>query len=288
MLTWKINAKKNIGTPVRLMTPDVSHSSSHGLAHEVCSGVFKEEGSELAPISSVNNSDRELSDSSSLSINKDNGSQVSTQAQFLDMKAKLESTQADLLKQEAYVFTLRNRLSETRSELEAMHNHNQGASVDLHKLQQEIHHLKGCLQEQDRLLNHLTPLRTEKVGVPAVNVQKHYDALSQEIHDSCSFVGDMDPNERLPRQLDHSHKSAEGWAKRVSNWTLEHLIAYTKSKGIPMDKACASLIGAAILELVFEPVFPEVLALESPLLHQYRRQIFTKGKNRLTLSQLNN
>jgi hypothetical protein len=184
------------------------------------------------------------------------------------MKADLERRKRDLLQREACEFTLRNRLAEMQS----------GLSRDQSDLVQELRNLKEILSEKNRLLQLSTPPpATQRVGAPAGDVKKLYDTLFHDMYDSCSHLGDVHSDEALPRQPDRSHGAAQHWAEKVSGWTLQHFITCTKAKAIPLEMALAALVGAAIFDLVFEPVFPEVLALESPLLHQYRRLIFIRG-----------
>ncbi|KAK2601846.1 hypothetical protein QQS21_004629 [Conoideocrella luteorostrata] len=208
-----------------------------------------------SPVPAIDSSGHELIGPPSLSVIQHQSSQSRMTAQILEVESKLERTETELLKQQASVFTLRNKLYEKQRELEDMRSCSQsGVAEDQFKLQQRICSLQARHEARGRLLDNLKDLKRERICVRLRNIQQEYSALYQEIYDFCSFISDLDTNAAdLSRQQAHQHEPAQVWAKTVSNWTLD----------------------AAIFELVFEPIFPNILALDSPLLHQYRKYIFT-------------
>ncbi|KAM5345066.1 hypothetical protein ACJ41O_010928 [Fusarium nematophilum] len=197
-----------------------------------------------------------------------------TEAQMLD---ELEDLRTELLKEKARVFTLRSRLSETQREMNELHNSSQATSTGEYNFRQQISYLLGQLEAKDRLWQDTVAFRADTLSFSREAIKLEYDLLYHGVNEASSFICEMNPDEEdFPQQKSQYHQSAQTWAVKASGWRLERLLSYSHEEGILKEKLFASLATAGVFELIFEPVFPDILALESPLLHQYRKHIRTK------------
>lgn len=199
-----------------------------------------------------------------------------TKAQMLD---KLEALRTELLKEKARVFTLRSRLSETQREMDELHNSSQAANTGQYNFRQQISYLLGQLEAKDRLWQDTVAFRADTFSFSRDAIKPEYNLLYHGINEASSFICEMSPDEEdFPRQRSQYQQSAQTWAVKASGWKLERLLSYSHEEGILKEKLFASLATAGVFELIFESVLPDILALESPLLHQYRKHIRTKSE----------
>ncbi|KAF4462340.1 hypothetical protein FALBO_10855 [Fusarium albosuccineum] len=196
-----------------------------------------------------------------------------TEAQMLD---ELEALRTELLKEKACVFTLRSRLSETQREMDELHN-SQATNTGQYNFQQQIAYLLGQLEAKDRLWQDTVAFRADSLTFSREAIKVEYDLLYHGINEASSFICEMSPHEEgSPQHNSQCQQSAQTWAVKASGWKLERLLSYSHKERILKEKLFASLATAGVFELIFEPVFPDILALESPILHQYRKHIQTK------------
>ncbi|KAJ3547645.1 hypothetical protein NM208_g1411 [Fusarium decemcellulare] len=196
-----------------------------------------------------------------------------TEAQMLD---ELEALRTELLKEKACVFTLRSRLSEMQKEMDELHN-SQATNTGQYNFRQQIAYLLGQLEAKDRLWQDTVAFRADPLSFSREAIKVEYDLLYHGINEASSFICEMSPHEEdSPQQNSRHQQSAQTWAVKASGWRLERLLSYSRKERILKEKLFASLTMAGVFELIFEPVLPDILALESPLLHQYRKHIQTK------------
>ncbi|KAF5007608.1 hypothetical protein FDECE_6072 [Fusarium decemcellulare] len=201
------------------------------------------------------------------------------------MRDELEALRTELLKEKACVFTLRGRLSERKREIDELQNNNQVGNTDQYNFRQQISYLLGQLEAKDRLWQDTVVFRADPLSFSKEAVKLEYDLLYHGINEASSFICEMSPHEEdSPQQSRQYQQSAQTWAVKASGWRLERLLSYSRKERILKEKLFASLATAGVFELIFEPVFPDILALESPLLHQYRKHIQTKGESYLLVS----
>ncbi|KAF4977311.1 hypothetical protein FZEAL_6134 [Fusarium zealandicum] len=254
-----------------------SDESGDELAREYPTEVVKgEEYSELSSVPCTDDSDLELITLASPTKSSESELRSGEEGQALGETTNTRVTETEFLKQSASVFTLRNRLSEMQRELDEMHESSQAARGNRFDLWQQISHLRGQLEAKDRLWQDTVAFETQSLAFSKTPIKRDYDLLYHKINETCSFICDMSLTEALPEQDGEFHPSAETWALKAANCKLDRLVSHSQAEAIPKEKLFASLVAAGIFELVFEPVVPDILALESPLLHQYRRHILTK------------
>ncbi|OAQ57273.2 hypothetical protein VFPPC_12365 [Pochonia chlamydosporia 170] len=254
----------------------IGNADSHSLAQEICVTEVKRETPGFGYTPNVDIRQPESADRLDL---ESNGSTISapssTNARTSDQTAELEKMKGDLLRREAYVLTLRSQLEELRMEHEAMQDC-AGRNKSQSELEREFRILQERIDEKNKLLGVPAQPQAPRTGPPPRYHRRVYGALFWGIYESCAFIGDEQLDLAVPTRPDVIPKLAEIWAERVSGRKLEQFIAYTKAEAIPTEMAFACLVGAAIFQLVFQPVFANVFALDQPLLYQLRRYIFTK------------
>jgi hypothetical protein len=89
----------------------------------------------------------------------------------------------------------------------------------------------------------------------------------------------LSSSDDLPEQLSEISELSDSWARRVGGTDISDLLANAKKVEIPKFQLVASILTAGIFDLVFKSAFPEILAIESPLLDQYRKLIAGSGQN---------
>ncbi|KAH7132835.1 hypothetical protein EDB81DRAFT_763355 [Dactylonectria macrodidyma] len=207
-----------------------------------------------------------------------------TNAQIL---VELEDLRTELRKEKACVFTLRCRLSETQIEIDELHNSSQAADAGQYDLRKQISYLFGQLEAKDRLWQDTVAFRADTFSFSREAIIREYNLVYYEINEVSSFICEMSPDgEDFSQQKSHYQQTAHTWAVKASGRKLERLLSYSHEERIPKEKLFASLVTAGVFELVFKPVFPDILALESSLLYQYRKHIETKSKRTLISSKL--
>lgn len=203
----------------------------------------------------------------------------------LDSRVDSEILHAELLHYKGSVFSLRNRLSEVERELEELQNCMQATSGTEFVLKQQVYHLRARLESTHLLSCQVDAYNTECLGLSSSDTSKEYDNLLSNISENYSFIrqpnadmnSDMDADEVIPEPSGDFCHAAESWSIKASSRRLHQLLSYCRENEIPGDKLFPALVAAGISELVFEQVFPDILALDSPLLNEYRKHILTKG-----------
>ncbi|KAH7310910.1 hypothetical protein B0I35DRAFT_439872 [Stachybotrys elegans] len=189
---------------------------------------------------------------------------------------RLQALEKDLLTHQGYVFTLKNKMSEMQREIDEMRHRDRVARPDQYELQEENWILTQKVRAKDRLLQQFRGREMSMPGLYEANITTECGVLYHEIGDACKYICDIDPNEDFAEVQDHFHQSAQTWSLKVSGWDMERLLHHCHSEDIPKDKLLSSLVAAAVFDLIFQPILPEILALECPLLGEYRKFIYTK------------
>jgi hypothetical protein len=177
----------------------------------------------------------------------------------------------------ADIFTLRNRMSKMQREIDEMHHRERAAKPEQFELQEENWVLRQQVDAKDLLLLQFKGREMSRPDLHGASVTLECGLLYHEIDDACKFICDMDPNEDLAEVQGDFYQSAQTWSLKISGWDMERLLRHCRSEDIAKDKLLSALVTAAVFDLIFQPIFTEVLALESPLLGEYRKHIYTKG-----------
>ncbi|KAF4449997.1 hypothetical protein F53441_6781 [Fusarium austroafricanum] len=191
------------------------------------------------------------------------------------IEMSLRSAQAELLKEKGVVITLMNQVSELKKELEVLHQSDRAAALNQANPgeQRYISKLRRRLEAQGHLISDFEALETDSLACQKISVKAECNTLYLNIDDTSAIICDLSPNDNLPEQRTNDSALLQGWAMRVHGGNMTSLLEHAQEVRIAKPKLVASLLAAGIFELVLEPAFPEILAIESPLLAQYRKNI---------------
>lgn len=193
----------------------------------------------------------------------------------------LRNAETELERQRGYIFTLATRLSESQREVHRLQSDRRAEILAQNSeaiLQEEISICRRKYEDLYHQIQHFKALEADKLAFSESTLSKDFKLLYYDTNSTSGVVCDMSLSDSLPEQQLNFPQFADVWARNISGGDLSSLLSYSQEENIPKHKLLAALITAGMFEFVFEPVFPSVLAVESPLLDQYRKQILTQCK----------
>ncbi|KAF5533796.1 hypothetical protein FPHYL_13558, partial [Fusarium phyllophilum] len=240
--------------------------------------VKSESGSELSSISSPGSLDIELN--FGLAIPDSRQSTMSDRAQTPTSSselANLRKAEAELLKQKGRVVSLIGRVSELQYELDDLLGRQRirATGSDQATLRTTIFNLKKKAGARDHLLSCFEALETDNVAFAGTSFKQECNGLYLNLDDTGALICNLSPDDSLPGQTSDFSELSHSWARRLSGKDMGGLLAHAQNTKIVKNKLLSCLLAVAIFETVFEPAFPDILCIDSPLFQQYRSLIAT-------------
>lgn len=197
---------------------------------------------------------------------------------------QLEARQTENTAQKSHIMTLSNRLSAAQTELEELQSSILAATSQrndgdiLGTLRYENSVLKKQANETRRQRQDFSKAKNDSLRPPVSEIQEEFDKIKVDVAGACSS---LDITTTLPADIDVTESdniSLGQWAQRVTQCSYSQFLASALSNGVSELQVIRSLSAVGLCELVFEsPVFSQLMAMESPLLDQYRKQIQIQG-----------
>lgn len=245
-------------------------------------GVKSESESELSSISSLGSLDIELN--FGLAIPDSRQGTMSDRAQTpltSSELASLRSAEAELLKQKGRVVSLIGQVSKLQYELDDLlaRQRTRATGSEQAALRTTIFNLKQKVDARDLLVHCFEALETDNVAFAVTSFKQECNGLYLNLDDTGALICNLSPDDSLPGQPSEFSELSHNWARRLTGRDMSGLLAHAQNVKITKNKLVASLLAVGIFEIVFEPAFPEILWIESPLFQQYRNLIATSGQS---------
>ncbi|KAG5655382.1 hypothetical protein KAF25_006885, partial [Fusarium avenaceum] len=189
---------------------------------------------------------------------------------------RLHHAEAEISRQNGYVLTLLNRLSEARKEIQELHRINRAAGptqVTVTELQEKISRLTDKLVAHDTFLRNLNALQTNSLAFSGKPAREELKLLYNDTNNTSQLICQMGAHGRQVQQSSDIPEHAKSWVELLYDGEFGSLLEYSEVEGIATAKLVSAFLMAGIFKLVMEPVFSSVSAMRSSLLDQYRRHI---------------
>ncbi|KAF4993206.1 hypothetical protein FDECE_13484 [Fusarium decemcellulare] len=197
-----------------------------------------------------------------------------TKAQLIDLIRVLE---LKLAKETACVFKLRSQISEKQNAKNELLNNIHTTDKTEYNHRAQTSHLLRQLEAKDKLWQDTEEFKEGAGMFSAENIEKKYNFLYDDLNEVSTYICEMSPSgDDVPQQKSQNQQSAQTWALKASGLELKRLLSYCHEEELLKQKLFASLVMAGVFELIFEPIFPEFLAFESPLLTHYSDNILMR------------
>jgi NAD-dependent SIR2 family protein deacetylase len=204
--------------------------------------------------------------------------------QLAEKASIITAQEQALMKQDSFILNLQTRMFHMQKKIKVLVDCRRAAE-DHHgnpnmqeQLRVQISALKQQLKDKTQLENDLEAIQTSQLGISFHEVILKFNSIQGFIEDACASVGPIDipdPASKLGHDKIWSG-TVELWAEMGSGLTIPNLIKHCLDMQISSRRLTRLLAASALCHLVFEPVFPTLLTIDSPLLDQYRRQILNK------------
>ncbi|CVK87785.1 uncharacterized protein FMAN_05359 [Fusarium mangiferae] len=249
--------------------------------------VKSESGSELSSISSPGSLDIELNFGPAIPDSRQ--STVSDMAQTPPTSsdlANLRKAEAELLQQKGRVVSLIGQVSKLQYELDDLLRRQRirATGSDQDMLRTTIFNLKQKAGARDHIFKCFEALETDNVAFAGTSLKQECNVLYFNLDDAGASICNMSPDDSLPGQTSEFSELSHSWARRISGRAMRGLLAHAQNVKITKNKLLACLLAVGIFETVFEPAFPEILGIDSPLFQQYRTLIATSAGTKILRS----
>ncbi|KAK2666139.1 hypothetical protein RAB80_018239 [Fusarium oxysporum f. sp. vasinfectum] len=206
----------------------------------------------------------------------------SAAADTMKLELATRNQEAEMVRLRGREVTLMHRISELEEKLEDLKGCIRAPDSETAN-RITIYNLKRKLEAKDNLIGVFKALETDKLAFEATSIRTEFNRLYLTVYDTAGEICDLSSNDDLPKQWSEISQLSDSWARRVGGTDISDLLANAKKVEIPKFQLVASILTAGIFHLVFESAFPEILAIESPLLDQYRKLIAGSGGGELLL-----
>ncbi|RBR12105.1 hypothetical protein FVER53590_29038 [Fusarium verticillioides] len=246
--------------------------------------VKSESGSELSSISSPGSLD--IEPNFGLTIPDSRQSTMSDRAQASPISsdlANLRKAEAELLKQKGRVVSLIGQVSKLQYELDDLLGRQRirATGSDQATLRTTIFNLQRQAGARDHLSKCFKALETDNVAFAGTSFKQECNGLYLNLDDTGASICDLSPDDSLPGQTSEFSELSHSWARRLSGKDMGGLLAYAQNTNITKNKLLACLLAVGIFKAVFEPAFPDILCIDSPLFQQYRSLIATSAGTKI-------
>ncbi|KAF5591746.1 hypothetical protein FPCIR_6026 [Fusarium pseudocircinatum] len=204
--------------------------------------------------------------------------------------ANLRKAEAELLKQKGRVVSLIGQVSKLQYELDDLLGRQRirATGSDQATLRTTIFNLQRQAGARDHLSKCFKALETDNVAFAGTSFKQECNDLYLNLDDTGASICDLSPDDSLPGQSSEFSELSHSWARRLSGEDMGGLLAHAQNTKITKNKLLACLLAVGIFKAVFEPAFPDILCIDSPLFQQYRSLIATSGQNILLQMALTN
>ncbi|KAF9772375.1 hypothetical protein IL306_009923 [Fusarium sp. DS 682] len=198
-----------------------------------------------------------------------------TQAAFIaSMQTDIRNLKAELVKARGREITLLNHIFKLEKEKRHREERDRIKGSDVTMLKNSMFRYKVQIESQNNLIDDFKALETDTLAFPRSSFEKDCNALYEDIStEIANFICNLSINDDLPEQQSGFPPLIDSWARKVCDADMGGILVHAHKVNIPKTKLVASVLTAGISELVFESVFPEILAVESPLFTEYKRII---------------
>lgn len=201
------------------------------------------------------------------------------------LQQELERSQKEIAGLESQIVTLSNRLFAARRECVDMQKNrsiarmtDQDASVLIQNLRYDVSRLTDHLARRSQQEHDLALASKDALGLSDTRIREEFGLVRAEISDACSSVAPIRPMLIAAEyQTEQGTADVESWSQTLAKCSVHELVSSALRSRLPEDVVLRSLAAVGICSLVFEPHFPDFMTTESPLLDQYRKQIFISG-----------
>ncbi|RKK76787.1 hypothetical protein BFJ69_g6736 [Fusarium oxysporum] len=280
----KLRTRSQTRLEITRAGPDTYESEDELTRGEDLHGVKSESGSELSSIPSPVSLDTELNFGLAIPDSRQGTTSDRAQTPLTSSElASLRKAEAELLRQKGRVVSLIGQVSKLQYELDDLlaRQRTRETGSEQATLRTTIFNLKQKAGARDHLLSCFKALKTDNVAFAGTSFKQECNGLYLDLDDTGASICNLSPNDNLPEQPSEFSELLNSWARRLSGRDMSGLLNHAQKVKIPKNKLLACLLAVGIFQLVFEPAFPEILCIESPLLHQYRNLIATSAGTKI-------
>ncbi|EXK25566.1 hypothetical protein FOMG_17785 [Fusarium oxysporum f. sp. melonis 26406] len=197
--------------------------------------------------------------------------------------ASLRKAEAELLKQKGRVVSLIVEVSKLQYELDDLlaRQRTRATGSEQAALRTTIFNLKQKVDARDNLLDCFEALETDNIAFAVTSFKQECNGLYLNLDDTGASICDLSPNDDLPGQQSEFSELSHSWARQLSGTDMSGLLNHAQNVKIPKNKLLACLLAVGTFQLVFEPAFPKIFCIESPLFQQYRNLIATSAGTKI-------
>ncbi|KAG7408822.1 hypothetical protein Forpe1208_v012479 [Fusarium oxysporum f. sp. rapae] len=197
--------------------------------------------------------------------------------------ASLRKAEAELLKQKGRVVSLIVEVSKLQYELDDLlaRQRTRATGSEQAALRTTIFNLKQKVDARDHLFDCFEALETDNIAFAVTSFKQECNGLYLNLDDTGASICDLSPNDDLPGQQSEFSELSHSWARQLSGTDMSGLLNHAQNVKIPKNKLLACLLAVGTFQLVFEPAFPKILCIESPLFQQYRNLIATSAGTKI-------
>ncbi|KAM0433417.1 hypothetical protein ACHAPT_004295 [Fusarium lateritium] len=193
---------------------------------------------------------------------------------------------AEVLRLKGHNFVLQNRIFELEIDLKQISHCRESVNGNMEQLIQQMYAYEKRLAVMTDHLQHVADAETGMLGISEGDIIHRYKVLYNRIQGGSQSLCGAHDGPRIT-MTDQGDDSGRAWAIKTSSWELYPLLCHYNREAIPNSRLVVALVAAGIFDLVFERVFPEVLAVECPLMNGYRSHILAKdGPDALHMADL--
>ncbi|KAF5974085.1 hypothetical protein FBULB1_7917 [Fusarium bulbicola] len=139
------------------------------------------------------------------------------------------------------------------------------------------------LQVQNRSRAVFEALKSNRLAFETTSIETEFNGLYLGVYDTAGGICDLSSSDDLPKQLPDISELSDMWARRVGGTGFSNLVASAKKVKTAKMQLVASTLTAGVFDLVFQSTFPDILAIESPMLAEYRKVVAGLGGRELLL-----
>ncbi|KAF5988554.1 hypothetical protein FBULB1_1430 [Fusarium bulbicola] len=189
------------------------------------------------------------------------------------------SQEAEIIRLRAREVRLMGRIEELEEELDDVKACIRAPGSEQAMLRTTISNLQRMLQVHNRSIDDFKALETDSLAFQRTPIKAQFNCLYLGVYDTAGGICDLSSSDDLPEKLSDISELSDIWARRAGGAGFSDLVVSAEKVKVPKMQLLASIQTAGIFHLVFESAFPDILAIESPMLDQYRKIIAGAGQN---------
>ena len=224
------------------------------------------------------NSRGSIAETNYCDVRSDAGQLKLTQVWRQSSGAKSEILREEVQKQKACNFNLQCRLSDVEKELSDLQRFRQLRDADTFELRDNNYYLNEQAVRRNTWALYSKQLEVDELGPSRSDVLNEYAALFHDINDVGMAIHDVGSS---TGQVEwQTQNSTLDGLYTFSGWSLDQLLASGSIASMSRHELITYVLAAGVFQLVLRPAFTEILALESPIVRYYRKQVLDNGKSR--------